>query len=168
LFAGVGAGLHFAADLPLPEAATGAAVTTASHLVCSWWLSPDLDIDSAIDDRWGPLGIVWAPYRWLIPHRSWLSHSGVSALLRLLYLVLIASAVLVLVDLVVPGALAQGRTWGLWVVAWAQSEPMLVAQLLGGAVFADLLHVAADLVLTHSKATMKKILPRFLYRAIVR
>src|ERR1044071_5840961 len=49
--------------------------------------SPDLDIDSAIDNRWGVLGWIWRPYMWAVPHRSrWLSHGLViPPLLRLGY-----------------------------------------------------------------------------------
>jgi len=37
--------------------------------------SPDLDIDSTIDNRWGVFFWIWRPYMWAVPHRShWLSH----------------------------------------------------------------------------------------------
>jgi uncharacterized metal-binding protein len=49
--------------------------------------SPDLDIDSAIDNRWGIFYWLWRPYMWLTPHRRWFSHGLIlSPLLRLLYL----------------------------------------------------------------------------------
>lgn len=49
-------------------------------------LSPDLDIQSRIYERWGIFKYYWLPYQKLIPHRSPLSHSGVSSLIRLMYL----------------------------------------------------------------------------------
>src|SRR5262245_63606263 len=49
--------------------------------------SPDLDVDSAIDDRWGIFFWIWRPYMWAVPHRSrWLSHGLIiPPLLRLGY-----------------------------------------------------------------------------------
>jgi uncharacterized metal-binding protein len=57
-----------------------------AHLLSGIMFSPDLDLDSAIDDRWGPLFWIWRPYMWMVPHRRFFSHSLVfSPLLRLLY-----------------------------------------------------------------------------------
>ncbi len=57
-----------------------------AHLLSGIMFSPDLDIDSAIDNRWGIFFWIWRPYMWLIPHRAFWSHSLViSPLLRLTY-----------------------------------------------------------------------------------
>ncbi|MGQ9611502.1 metal-binding protein [Chloroflexus sp.] len=57
-----------------------------AHLVSGIMFSPDLDIDSAIDNRWGIFFWIWRPYMWLIPHRAFWSHSLIiSPLLRLGY-----------------------------------------------------------------------------------
>lgn len=50
-------------------------------------LSPDLDLaESRASRRWGPLSLLWAPYRWLHPHRG-RSHSYLyGPLSRLAYL----------------------------------------------------------------------------------
>ena len=51
------------------------------------WLSPDLDTNSRPLKRWGPLKLLWFPYRKLIPHRSWLSHGPlIGNCLRISYL----------------------------------------------------------------------------------
>jgi uncharacterized metal-binding protein len=58
-------------------------------LFATYYLSPDLDHDvgAASYRRWGILRFIWYPYKKLIPHRSWISHSGpISATLRLLYM----------------------------------------------------------------------------------
>lgn len=48
--------------------------------------SPDLDLDSSIDDRWGPLKILWKPYEIILPHRSPFSHWPLlGSLTRLIY-----------------------------------------------------------------------------------
>ena len=49
-------------------------------------LSPDLDLDSSIYHRWGPLKFLWLPYQKIVPHRSILSHSMLGALLRIVYI----------------------------------------------------------------------------------
>jgi uncharacterized metal-binding protein len=57
--------------------------------VSTYFLSPDLDLHSRIYNRWGFLRWIWIPYQKVIPHRSWLSHSGpISATLRIAYLFL--------------------------------------------------------------------------------
>lgn len=58
----------------------------ASFLLASYFLSPDLDLDSAIYKRWGFFRFYWYPYKKLVKHRSWISHSGpISGTLRFLY-----------------------------------------------------------------------------------
>src|SRR6476469_624588 len=96
--------LGFAAEASigaLPDAALrGTAILAGAHLLSGIMFSPDLDLDSAIDDRWGIFFWIWRPYMWLVPHRSRLFSHGlvIAPLLRLLYfylmvvLLLIASA----------------------------------------------------------------------------
>jgi uncharacterized metal-binding protein len=75
---------------PSPEtAALDTALLVGSHLLSGIMFSPDLDIDSAIDNRWGPLFWIWRPYMWAVPHGSRLLSHGliIAPLLRLLYFV---------------------------------------------------------------------------------
>lgn len=59
----------------------------AAVIISTIWLSPDLDTDSKSHSRWGLLRWYWYPYKKIVAHRSWLSHSGpLSATLRLFYL----------------------------------------------------------------------------------
>lgn len=71
----------------LPNTAgVDALLLVGSHLLSGILFSPDLDIDSAIDDRWGIFYWIWRPYMWLTPHRRWFSHGLIlPPLLRLLY-----------------------------------------------------------------------------------
>jgi uncharacterized metal-binding protein len=70
---------------PAPDAAT-AAVLAGSCLVSGFLFSPDLDVRSRSRRRWGPAGILWAPYEKLVPHRHFISHSiVVGPILRLAY-----------------------------------------------------------------------------------
>lgn len=67
------------------------ATLVASTLFSGLMLSPDLDLDSSIYHRWGPLRFLWWPYQKLIPHRSFLSHSLLIApMLRVLYFLVIS------------------------------------------------------------------------------
>ena len=53
----------------------------------TYFLTPDLDTVSSAYRNWGPLRIIWRPYRAVMPHRSFLTHTIVLGdLIRLLYL----------------------------------------------------------------------------------
>jgi uncharacterized metal-binding protein len=73
-------------DQPYSEALANTLWLVGAHMVSGLLFSPDLDIDSAIDNRWGFLYVLWRPYMWIIPHRHFWSHSLIFApLLRLAY-----------------------------------------------------------------------------------
>lgn len=177
---------HWAGRPPL-EALLGGLLLTASHLACSHWLSPDLDLGSApIDERWGLLRPIWRPYEALIPHRHWLSHSGLSAILRLVYLfvalnlvlALLAGVILLqglLIGLFIPGtagsAALLGWLWGQYVaistagLALVAAHPVETGAVLLGALAADLLHTGADKADTAAKRRRRlrrRGLPAFL------
>ncbi|HMO55779.1 MAG TPA: metal-binding protein [Roseiflexaceae bacterium] len=71
----------------VPEVAiAGTLIFVGAHGISGIMFSPDLDIDSAIDNRWGPFYWIWRPYMWCVPHRHFWSHSLVVApLLKLIY-----------------------------------------------------------------------------------
>jgi uncharacterized metal-binding protein len=55
----------------------GAAVAllaTVGMLFAGLMFGPDLDIQSSQYKRWGPVRVLWAPYRVALSHRSRLSH----------------------------------------------------------------------------------------------
>ena len=59
-------------------------------LIGGLWLSPDLDTVSTTLGRWGPLKIIWWPYRKSIPHRSIFSHSPfLGNIIKISYLIMI-------------------------------------------------------------------------------
>ena len=71
----------------------GSAVTTVCFLLGGLLLSPDLDTRSNATRRWGPLRVLWWPYRKLLRHRSPVSHSpliGTAVRLTYLFSVLLA------------------------------------------------------------------------------
>lgn len=120
-----------------------------AHIAATIWLSPDLDTNSAIARRWGPLGVLWLPYKWFVPHRSWLSHSGISGLFRCIYLYLIA----LLASLLYPPILS-------YLHEFIANSPGIVVLALLGAVTADIAHVTADKLVTRAKRTFRPRYPR--------
>src|SRR5512141_3162112 len=83
--------------LPADAAMRGTAILVGAHLLSGIMFSPDLDLDSAIDDRWGIFFWIWRPYMWLVPHRSRLLSHGlvIAPLLRLLYFYLMVVLLLI-------------------------------------------------------------------------
>jgi uncharacterized metal-binding protein len=178
LLALTSAGLAWGLGAPPLVALHGGLLLTASHLACSHWLSPDLDLAASMqDERWGVLRPIWRPYERLIPHRHWLSHSGFSALLRLVYLFLALNVVLLGVSLLM---LAQAALVGLLVAdtptsaavgRWLLEQylvfasaglrlvavyPLEATLLLVGALASDVLHTSADYIDTRRKRRKRR------------
>jgi uncharacterized metal-binding protein len=138
-----------------PEAAyNGTMLLVGAHLFGSWWLSPDLDLDGKIDDRWGPLRPLWLPYMRMVPHRHFVSHSGFSGIFRLLYLFLVVSGVLAILSLVgyLLGAdVAYYRDFTDWLWSAFQTSARPVWLVVVGVVISDIVHVLADVLSTRRK-----------------
>jgi uncharacterized metal-binding protein len=156
------AALMYRGEAP-EQAATGTLIVVGAHLIGSWWLSPDLDIDSAIDDRWGPFFWIWRPYMWMVPHRHRiLSHSGFSALLRLLYLYIILAGLLFGVTALVTalgGApeYSYTRAFNDWVLGLLVAYPREATLAAIGVVVSDLVHTIADLLVTRGKRLLRAL-----------
>lgn len=144
--------LSGAAWLAIGRTPTDAFINTSlfvgAHFVCSYWLSPDLDINSTVIRRWGIFSFFWTPYERAIPHRHWISHSGFSVLLRLLYLLIPLLIIGMGVALVLgyPMGTVMGEIIGLM-----RKHPEPVGMLLAGAIFSDVLHTVADYLSTSYK-----------------
>jgi uncharacterized metal-binding protein len=108
----------------------GTAVAAAAFLIGGLWLSPDLDTRSKATRRWGPLRLLWWPYRHWLPHRSIVSHSPVLGTVgRLFYLgVLVILASLLLMPFGSPGPdwLINGLQEN-----WLNRKPLVVVALVG-------------------------------------
>jgi uncharacterized metal-binding protein len=93
-------------------------------------LSPDLDTRSNCTRRWGPLQLLWWPYRRCLSHRSLLSHSpllgSAGRLAYLAGLALLAAAALQPLGLSVLAWMRESVT-GLW----QQHRPLLISALAG-------------------------------------
>lgn len=144
-------------------AAVNALVFFAAHCVSGMMFSPDLDLDSAIDDRWGIFFWIWRPYMWAVPHRSrWLSHGlVVPALLRLLYFYL------VVMGLLIATTWAMGRLGIVWPdyhvqltnTIWAivQAHPREIWTFLLGFITGGAAHTIADWLVTGGKHYLRRV-----------
>jgi uncharacterized metal-binding protein len=113
-----------------------------AFLIGGLWLSPDLDTRSNPSQRWGPLRLLWWPYRQLLRHRSLLSHSPfLGSAGRLLYLaVLVGLAGWLFQPWGAPSPLQLGRSLQtLW-----QQQPELGLAVLIGVEASALLHLIQD------------------------
>ncbi|WP_216900717.1 metal-binding protein [Synechococcus sp. CCY 9618] len=109
---------------------TGAVVAALAFLFGGLWLSPDLDTRSNATRRWGPLRLLWWPYRRLLSHRSLLSHCPLlGTALRLLWLAAVVTAIAAALQPLGapgPGELLE-HSRGLW----NSRRPLLLAALVG-------------------------------------
>ncbi len=138
-------------------AAVDTALFVGAHLLSGMMFSPDLDIDSAIDRRWGPFYWIWRPYMWAVPHRSPLLSHGlvIPPILRLIYFF----AVITLLYL--------GVAWGLgqlgvvlpdyytevveFLLSLARTHTGEVAAILAGFITGSAAHSIADWLVTDGK-----------------
>ena len=108
----------------------GVAVASSSFLLGGLLLSPDLDTRSNATRRWGPLRLLWWPYRRLLSHRSLVSHTPLLGTAgRLLYLAALGMVLCLLGRPLGTPALAellQGAA-----ALWVQQRSLLVAALVG-------------------------------------
>jgi len=147
---------------PEPAATRNTLILVGAHLLSGIMFSPDLDLDSAIDDRWGPLFVLWRPYMYVIPHRSFFSHSLiVSPLLRLLYFYLVVVALLIggawllgQVGIVVPyyHRVLTDRLLGLIHDYPQESRAFLLGFITGSAA-----HTIADYLVTGGKTVLRRL-----------
>ena len=148
----------------LPEVALrGSAILVGAHLLSGIMFSPDLDLDSAIDDRWGILFWIWRPYMWLVPHRSRLLSHGlvIAPLLRLLYfylmvvLVLIASAwLLARVGIALPDLHIRLRDTLLGLM---RDHPRETQAFLAGFITGSAAHSIADWLVSGGKRYLRRL-----------
>jgi uncharacterized metal-binding protein len=147
-----------------PEAAVrNTAILVGAHLLSGIMFSPDLDLDSAIDDRWGILFWIWRPYMWAVPHRSRLLSHGlvIAPLLRLLYFYLVVALLLVSsawalarVGIVLPDLHTRLRDA---LLGLARDYPQEVRSFLAGFITGSAAHSIADWLVTGGKRYLRQI-----------
>jgi uncharacterized metal-binding protein len=108
----------------------GVAAAGLGFLLGGLWLSPDLDTRSNPTRRWGPLRVLWWPYRRLLPHRSPLSHSPLlGSAGRLAYLAIVSLLLSgLLAPLGGPSPVAVVRATR---AMWHEQRQLMLAALVG-------------------------------------
>jgi uncharacterized metal-binding protein len=112
----------------------GVVLASVLFLVGGLWLSPDLDTRSRAMARWGPLHLLWWPYRRLLRHRSLLSHSpllGTGG--RLAYLLTALALLRLLLEMGPWGSLslAPPQAWpAIGLQLWHQHRPLVLCGLV--------------------------------------
>lgn len=148
--------IQTANNVPLEAAALNTIILAGAHLVSGMFFSPDLDLDSRIDNRWGPLMWIWWPYMRVIPHRHFWSHSLVfSPLLRLLYfysvLALLLSGgawLLAQVGVILPDYRVRLNAF---LLGFARDYPAQTWAVLLGFITGSAAHTIADWLVTKGK-----------------
>lgn len=125
------------------------ALFTLAHIVSGYYFSPDLDIDSKIHKRWGPFGVIWLPYRQMVPHRHFWSHGLVIApLLRLVYLFIVLQlGLFALLMLQVHGVLADfalPKIDTALLFSLMLAHPRATGLVLGGFISGSAAHTISD------------------------
>ncbi len=134
---------------------TAAALFTVAFVAAGFACAGDLDLDSREYRRWGPLRILWWPYRMLVPHRSRVSHGlFLGGLIRALYL---GASISLLAWIVLTAAHRIGmstdpdreirRDWHS-LFGFAQVHPQWAGALFLGFVLAGTAHSLADIIWT--------------------
>ncbi len=146
-----------------PEAARlDTALFVGAHLLSGIMFSPDLDIDSAIDNRWWIFFWIWRPYMWAVPHGSRLLSHGlvVPPLLRLLYFFAVVTLlflglawVLGRIGIVVPDYPGQAFNSLLLLV---RTRPREVLVVLIGFITGGAAHSIADWLVTDGKIVLHR------------
>lgn len=141
-------------------------ITTAAMIFGGFMFGPDLDIQSRQYTRWGPLKVLWWPYKVMLPHRSRLSHSILlGTLIRVIYFLAVITIVLAL-SLYVRDAYLRGAWAGLGGVSdavtrvWEIFTPIKRSYLI--AAFAGLWlgatsHTISDVLGSFFKSVRKSI-----------
>lgn len=118
-------------------------------------LTPDLDQPTynRIENKWrnssnpliamtGMLYVaLWMPYAYMIPHRSWASHTPiVGTALRILYILVVLSIIMLLVGMFVSGW--HDMIPALW--AWIPNNFEQLSPLIYGLALSDFMHWVLD------------------------
>jgi uncharacterized metal-binding protein len=127
-------------------------LVVGAYLFSGLFLSNDLDTQSRIYKRWGPLRVVWYPYQRLVAHRSMLSHGIlIGPLLRVLYLYVMLELVLLVAYRVamLTGSPLQVVDTGFRLSAnllpYLAGHPQISVPLLVGLILGGLSHSMIDL-----------------------
>jgi uncharacterized metal-binding protein len=141
---------------------TCAGILVGAHLLSGLMFSPDLDLDSRIDDRWGVFFWIWRPYMWIVPHRNFWSHGLIlPPLLRLLYFYLMVAGLLIIITWLLAQIGLLLPNYNRWLterlVNLAQEYPHETLLFVYGFVTGGAVHSIADWLVTGGKGMLAAV-----------
>jgi uncharacterized metal-binding protein len=147
---------------PPQVAAASTLLLIGGHMLSGIMFSPDLDLDSRIDNRWGIFFWIWRPYTWAVPHRNFWSHGlFLPPLLRLLYFYIVMIGLMIgiawvcgRIGLVVPDYPAR-LTAAL--LRLARDHPREVLAFMAGFITGGAAHTIADWLVTGGKRYLRRV-----------
>lgn len=141
------------------QAAQAAGVFSGALLASGMLFSPDLDNNTNNLRRWGALKYLWYPYRALVEHRSWVSHSFlISPAIRLIYFLLVIISIMCIIAAVYgmpPKSVLLAMIAGVEKVTVSHNQ-LLISFLLGFTAGGDV-HVLADKFIHVKKPYKRKM-----------
>jgi uncharacterized metal-binding protein len=141
-------------------------IATSTMIFGGLMFGPDLDIQSRQYTRWGPFRFLWWPYKVILPHRSWLSHSILfGTLIRVVYFLAVIT-LLTALALYVRDVYMNDHEWGatevkgafsrVWEILAPIRRSYLVAAFVGLWVGASS-HTVTDVLGSFFKSVRKSI-----------
>ncbi|MEO5858385.1 MAG: metal-binding protein [Pyrinomonadaceae bacterium] len=142
-------------DLPI------ALIVAVAFIFAGVMFGPDLDTKSKQYSRWGPLRIIWLPYRTIFRHRSRWSHGLIfGTLFRVVYFLgiatMIAFTVMVLYSLVTSGEIPN---FGSFIRGWESAGTLsnsrsgfeVILAIFAGMWAGAASHTLTDIAITYVK-----------------
>lgn len=100
---------------------------TLAYLLATFYITPDLDVNSRIYRRWGILRGVWWPYRELMKHRGYSHHVVLGPALLIAYMLFIPVVIIILSDTL---SINCGNTVAVVVGMWMAIEMHIITDYL--------------------------------------
>ncbi len=131
IFIIVGGALYILGKIPFLSIASFIAFS-AGYYVGTDFITPDLDIESTAIKRWGPLKILWLPYKWIFLHGQSSHNIVYGAVVRILYISLIILGIYYLIF----GSLPSGTVF----------SSVYIYIFIFGIILANAFHVILDIL----------------------
>ena len=145
--------MAYAATFSLPLSLAAAAAFVFGGIM----FGPDLDTKSNQYSRWGPLRLIWFPYRTVFTHRSRWSHGLlIGTLLRVVYFLGVVSVLMLAIALVIAAVSGNATPNSFeFLKGWGAAGKLLSLEIVI-AVFAGMWagaasHTFADVAITYIK-----------------
>ncbi len=106
-------------------------VLVAGFYIGTDFVTPDLDIESRAINRWGPLKVLWLPYKWAFTHGQSSHNIFYGAVVRVLYFSLVIAGIYNIAFKAIPQVAIPA---------------VFLYILLAGIVLANILHVMLDML----------------------